>query len=113
MATRRLNKKKKKASKKASPKKPTGVKLVNPKDLDTKERPRRPSKFDPVAQALLKNPKKAVVVDVPKTSTAQVYRTMLYSRLVKCLNHFKPEHGKKVSISVLRDGNLGITLVAA
>jgi hypothetical protein len=124
MATRRVTKKaSKKASPKASPKKApkkaspkeevSGVQMVDPKDLDIRARPRRKSKFDPVAEALLKHPTKAVVISVPETSTSQVYRTMLYSRLKKCLDFIDAKHGKKVSINVLRSGQLGVTLVSA
>lgn len=104
MAKRVVKKKAKKAAKKPS------IKVVDPKDLPTKPRRRRASKFDPIAEALLKNPKKAVVVDVPKGKSPQVYRTMLYTRLIKCLDFMKPNHNKRVSISILEDDNLGVVL---
>lgn len=91
----------------------TGVELVDPKTLPKTARKRRASKFDDTAKALLKNPSKAAVVIVPKDKNQSIYRTMLYARIAKCIDYFKPNHGKKVSISKVDDRKLAIVLVDA
>lgn len=92
---------------------PPQHKVVDVDSLAFAPRKRRSSKFDSLAQALLANPSKALVVSLPEGADPAVHRTMLYGRLTKCLDFFKPDHGKKISISLLKDGNLALQLVAA
>jgi hypothetical protein len=96
---------------KAAPK--AGLTLVDPKTLKQRPRPRRPSKFDEVAKTLLANPGKATIIKLPEGKKPEVYRTMLYTRISKCISHFKPKHGMKVSIYILHNNDLGVSLVKA
>lgn len=117
MATRSVKKKSKKKS--APEKKPTSKKsaptgdptVVDPATLEIRPRARRASRFDDVAKKLLDNPGKAVIVQVPENSKPEVYRTMLYARLPKCLDFVKPGQKQRPSISILQTGHLGVTLV--
>ncbi len=86
-------------------------KLVALKDLKLAPHKLRASKYDPISRSLHDGkPGEAAVYVVPKGKDVGKFRSQVYTAMQQSLKKLYPTKSFTVSIAVLEDGNLAISL---